>query len=126
MANDRNEKCVLSFWVPYPVTKKNGRRQGGAPSWRYRQWENTAWETLPIPAEPHHQVAVEIYLSPPLDGRRRDADNGAQSILDLLVLRGVISDDSLDVVQRLEVIYKPAGRIGAEVFIFNTERPLKD
>jgi crossover junction endodeoxyribonuclease RusA len=63
---------------------------------RYMNWERTAgWElAIQRPARITGPVTVVISAGRP-DRRRRDIDNLAKSLLDLLVAHRVMDDDSL-------------------------------
>ena len=86
------------------ITLPNGRN---IPGKRYREWHEAALPqvlaqlkgTRPLLDEPC-EVALSFYHG---DFRRRDCDNGASSILDLLVDAGVLSDDNWKIVQTLKV-----------------------
>lgn len=86
------------------ITLPNGRN---IPGKRYREWHDAAlpqvlaqlkgtWPLLDEPCE----VALSFFHG---DFRRRDCDNGASSVLDLLVDAGVLSDDNWKIVRTLKV-----------------------
>lgn len=86
------------------ITLPNGKT---IPSKRYRDWRGSALPQVfrqiggPRPAinEPC-EVAMEFVHG---DRRRRDCDNGASSVLDLLVDAGVLADDNWEIVRSLKV-----------------------
>lgn len=96
--------------------KKNSRivLKGGRniPSERYRQWHMAAMievdnqlrimghKKYEIPLEKEIKVKMTFYHG---DNRRRDSDNGASSILDLLTDCNVIKDDKWQIVRALEI-----------------------
>lgn len=90
--------------------KKNSRivLKGGRniPSERYRQWHTAAMIEVDsqlkyeIPLEKEIRIKMTFYHG---DNRRRDSDNGASSILDLLTDCNVIKDDKWQIVRALEI-----------------------
>lgn len=95
--------------------KKNSRvvLKGGRniPGERYRKWHAQAAgeigaqlllmgdEAPEFPIESVIRIRLTFYHG---DNRRRDSDNGASSVLDLLTDCGVIKDDSWQIVRALE------------------------
>nr|DAP93787.1 MAG TPA: Endodeoxyribonuclease RusA [Caudoviricetes sp.] len=96
--------------------KKNSRivLKGGRniPSERYRKWHTAAMieinsqllllkkEEAAMPIEREIRIRMTFYHG---DNRRRDSDNGASSILDLLTDCNVIKDDKWQIVRALEI-----------------------
>ena len=97
--------------------KKNSRivLKGGRniPSERYRKWHEAAMiemnnqllllkeeEKKAMPIEREIKIKMIFYHG---DNRRRDSDNGASSILDLLTDCKVIKDDKWQIVPFLEI-----------------------
>ena len=96
--------------------KKNSRivLKGGRniPSERYRKWHTAASieinsrllllekEEAAMPIEREIRIKMIFYHG---DNRRRDSDNGASSILDLLTDCKVIKDDKWQIVRLLEI-----------------------
>ena len=96
--------------------KKNSRivLKGGRniPSGRYRKWHTAAIieinsqllllkkEEAAMPIEREIRIKMTFYHG---DNRRRDSDNGASSILDLLTDCKVIKDDKWQIVRLLEI-----------------------
>lgn len=96
--------------------KKNSRivLKGGRniPSGRYRKWHTAASieinsqllllekEEAAMPIEREIRIKMIFYHG---DNRRRDSDNGASSILDLLTDCKVIKDDKWQIVRLLEI-----------------------
>lgn len=86
------------------ITLPNGR---SVPGKRYREWHEAALPQVlaqlkglrPLLDEPC-EVALSFFHG---DYRRRDCDNGASSVLDLLVDAGVLSDDNWKIVRSLKV-----------------------
>ena len=96
--------------------KKNSRivLKGGRniPSGRYRKWHTAAMteinSQLPLlkkeeaerPIEREIRIRMTFYHG---DNRRRDSDNGASSVLDLLTDCKVIKDDKWQIVRLVEI-----------------------
>ena len=96
--------------------KKNSRfvLKGGRniPSGRYRKWHTAAMieinsqlqllkkEEAAMPIEREIRIKMTFWHG---DNRRRDSDNGASSILDLLTDCKVIKDDKWQIVRLLEI-----------------------
>ena len=96
--------------------KKNSRivLKGGRniPSERYRKWHTEAMleindqllllkkEKEAMPIEREIRIKMTFYHG---DNRRRDSDNGASSILDLLTDCKVIKDDKWQIVRLVEI-----------------------
>ena len=96
--------------------KKNSRivLKGGRniPSVRYRKWHTAAMneidsqllllkkEEAAMPIEREIRIRMTFYHG---DNSRRDSDNGASSILDLLTDCKVIKDDKWQIVRLLEI-----------------------
>lgn len=96
--------------------KKNSRivLKGGRniPSERYRKWHTEAMieinsqllllkkEEVAMPIEREIRIRMTFYHG---DNRRRDSDNGASSILDLLTDCKVIKDDKWQIVRLVEI-----------------------
>jgi Holliday junction resolvase RusA-like endonuclease len=104
-------------WPPSQNTIWRNFKGRTIKSQQYRDWLNTAGWQLQAqrPAKHSGPVSVEIVLGPP-SNRRRDLDNHAKAVLDLLVTHRVISDDSLDVVRSI-TIKRGCGFIGAWIRI---------
>ena len=84
------------------ITLRNGRT---IPSKRYQEWHKLAM--LQVFAQCHIQKPIEkcsismtFYHG---DLRRRDSDNGATSVLDLLTDCEIIKDDNWQVVNQLNI-----------------------
>jgi Holliday junction resolvase RusA-like endonuclease len=71
-------------------------KRGRVKTTRYQAWLREVSATIKSQGLVHipGDVSVEILIIKP-DRRKRDLDNLAKSILDALVLNGVIDDDSL-------------------------------
>ncbi len=91
-------QCV-SYRLPFPLSVNNlffNTKRGRVKTTRYQAWLREVSSVLKsqglvyIPGK----VTVRILLIRP-DKRRRDVDNYAKSLIDSLVLNGVIEDDSL-------------------------------
>ena len=91
-------QCV-SYRLPFPLSVNNlffNTKRGRVKTTRYQAWLQEVSSVLKsqglvyVPGD----VSVEILVIKP-DRRRRDLDNMAKSIIDALVLNGVIDDDSL-------------------------------
>lgn len=96
--------------------KKNSRivLKGGRniPSSRYRKWHTAAMTEInsqllllkkkeaEMPIEREIRIKMTFYHG---DNRRRDSDNGASSILDLLTDCKVIKDDKWQIVRLVEI-----------------------
>ena len=96
--------------------KKNSRTvlKGGRniPSERYRKWHTAAMieinsqllllkkEEAAMPIEREIRIRMTFWHG---DNRRRDSDNGASSVLDLLTDCKVIKDDKWQIVRLLEI-----------------------
>lgn len=102
---------ILNFTIPLETpSKKNSRvvtRSGkNIPSVRYREWENSAYIILrkqkknPEPVE--SPVTVRLSFTHK-DKKRRDSDNQASSVLDLLQESGILKDDCWQIVRRIEI-----------------------
>lgn len=104
--------CVYEFTLQGETpAKKNSRltlpNGKTIPGKRFRQWREAVFPqvlaqlkgTRPLLDEPC-EVALLFYHG---DFRRRDCDNGASSVLDLLVDAGVLSDDNWKIVRSLNV-----------------------
>lgn len=86
------------------ITLPNGR---SIPGKRYQEWHEAALPqvlaqlkgTRPLLDEPC-EAALSFFHG---DYRRCDCDNGASSILDLLVDAGILSDDNWKIVRSLKV-----------------------
>lgn len=75
---------------------------------RYTQWHKGAETDIlmqrhSLPSEPIDRPVIILLKFFHGDKRRRDSDNGASSILDLLVDNQVIADDSWQIVQTLHI-----------------------
>lgn len=91
------------------IVLKGGRNIPGA---RYRKWHAQAMseiesqllllkkEALNFPIEREIRIRLTFWHG---DKRRRDSDNGASSVLDLLTDCGVIKDDKWQIVRLLEI-----------------------
>ena len=84
------------------ITLRNGRT---IPSKRYREWHENAvvQVTSQCRAKPLIEkcnISMKFYHG---DLRRRDSDNGATSVLDLLTDCGVIKDDNWQIVRNLNI-----------------------
>ena len=97
-AEGRLAKCV-SYRLPFPLSVNTlffNAKRGRVKTTKYQAWLREVSSVIKsqglvyIPGP----VSVEILIIKP-DRRRRDLDNMAKSVLDALVLNGVIDDDSL-------------------------------
>lgn len=96
-----------AIWLPLPVSKKNSRRAGGAPSWAYREWEGRAYHAAFPQARPEFPLLsarVTIVLDP--RASRRDLDNSLASVLDFFVLLEVLADDSLSILREVRGVVR--------------------
>lgn len=103
---------LIEFTIPLETpSKKNSRivLQNGKniPSARYREWENSAYiilkaqkKNLSVPIE--SLVTVRLRFTHK-DKKRRDSDNQASSVLDLLQESGILKDDCWQIVRRIEI-----------------------
>jgi Holliday junction resolvase RusA-like endonuclease len=91
-------QCV-SYRLPFPLSVNNlffNTKRGRVKTTRYQAWLREVSSVLKsqglvyIPGK----VTVRILLIRP-DKRRRDVDNYGKSLIDSLVLNGIIEDDSL-------------------------------
>lgn len=90
--------------------KKNSKviTKSGAiiPSERYREWHKSAMQQIDAqchvvtPIEKECCIKMVFYHG---DKRRRDSDNGASSILDLLCDSRILSDDKWEIVRKLQI-----------------------
>lgn len=103
----------FQFTIPYEtpakknsrVVLKNGRN---IPSARYREWEQNAYiflkaskiKSVKTPIGTPIEIQLRFIHS---DKRRRDSDNQASSVLDLLQDAGILQDDSWQIVRKLVV-----------------------
>lgn len=94
MGSDQEQRITL----PYPPSVNHSHRYGRKSVYKspkYRAWIRSAgWELKFQKVEPYLcAVEIELLLTPP-DRIRRDADNTAKAVLDLLRGMCVIIDDS--------------------------------
>ena len=89
-----------------------------------RVWKVATAYDIPAGSVIHGSVEVEITLWNK-DARKRDIDNMATSILDLLKNNGVIDDDNCFIVKKLIVIFGGVDREQprAEINIKSIDRP---
>lgn len=103
----------ITFSIPYEtpskknsrVFLKNGRNIPGA---RYREWEQDAYIFLKLQKTRlvKNPIATPIEINLRFvhsDKRRRDSDNQASSVLDLLQDAEILQDDSWQIVRKLVV-----------------------
>lgn len=104
---------TVKYTIPLPpVTKKNSQRilrnnrtgkRFVAPSEQYKEYEQAAlWYIRPKPEQPITvpcNVKMLFYMS---YRRRVDLVNLEEALLDILVLSGVLSDDSASVVASMD------------------------
>lgn len=87
---------------PKPRPRFNGR-QAYLPK-RYRNWKQSAIESLKSQLPPNHQPIERCGIAIQLHGSHRgDADNIFGSLADALVQSGVIVDDRLSVVSSIKL-----------------------
>ena len=84
------------------ITLKNGRT---IPSKQYRDWHESAMLQLSAQCQLDKPIEKCIISMTFYHGdlRRRDSDNGATSVLDLLTDCGIIKDDNWQVVSQLNI-----------------------
>ncbi len=105
-------KCV-ELWLPAPPSVNNMYRSGRGRVYRstgYKRWQQEAdlafiqagglrpWSAYP--------VCVEIDLFPGPQYRQRDLDNIVKPLLDFLVYRSVLADDSTQHIRRVVVQFQ--------------------
>jgi len=97
---------TVTLTLPFPVSVNGAFRRynGKHLSERYRRWrDNAGWELkCQRPRKLKGPVEVEISLRAP-DRRKRDGDNLAKGLLDLLAAHGVIEDDNRFIVHRQSI-----------------------
>jgi len=109
-----NDNGGLWLTLPFPPSTNNlfvnVPKRGRVRSSRYDQWlKEAGWELQSQrPRKMGGKVAVTICLCP-VDKRRRDADNGAKSVLDLLVKHGVIEGDDSRFVRKVTTQWVDVG-----------------
>lgn len=121
----------IHFSIPYETpSKKNSRvflKNGrNIPSERYREWEETAYIFLKLQTKKFVQKPISLPVEINLlfthsDKRRRDSDNQASSILDLLQDAGILEDDSWQIVRRITVENKEGKEAKCEIRITDYE-----
>jgi Holliday junction resolvase RusA-like endonuclease len=94
---------VIRYELPYPPTTNNLFANGGSGRYKtrgYKTWQEAAGYSIIEQGRQRLKgpVSIAIALVRP-DRRKRDASNVIKPIEDLLVMMGVIEDDSL--VQRV-------------------------
>lgn len=90
------------------ITLRNGKT---IPGKQYQQWHNDALKEIfsqkyKIPEDVKLPIFSSVSISVTFvhgDKRRRDADNGLSSILDLLVDCNILSDDNWKIVENISV-----------------------
>ena len=106
-----------------PPSKKNSKRVFKAgkktvvlPSVKHEQWHNMNMLKLSGNIKPisHKNVGIVFSRASKI---RRDLDNMASSVLDLLVDAGVLEDDSMDYVESLRLSWKWASAEQTEIII---------
>ncbi|AFZ11695.1 endodeoxyribonuclease RusA [Crinalium epipsammum PCC 9333] len=113
--------ATLTFFVPGTVVPKARPRVTSKGTYlppRYRQWRNHAeveisrqlWEQEYSQKLPLTKAAVKVEVR---GSHRGDLDNILGSCLDALVSAGVLIDDRISVVPRLEVWHNSEGNTGA-------------
>lgn len=117
--------ALLNFYIPGSVVPKARPRvtsNGTFLPQRYREWRNRAEveiycqlsEQKFLQKLPLTKAVVKVQVR----GKHRgDLDNIAGSCLDALVSAGVIVDDRLSVIPRLEIWHNPEGHTGALIEI---------
>lgn len=114
----------VSLHLPFPPSVnalwKRGKT-GMYRSPRYMGWLNEAGKELelqrPGMIEGSYVIAIELERK---EGRRRDADNLAKAIGDLLTAHGVIEDDSL--AEAVVILWSPKVK-GCRVALTAVRRP---
>lgn len=124
---------------------KNGRN---IPSKRYQEWHSKARieiiaqameqsETIikntkaieplnfAIPIDTEIEISMSFYHS---DNRRRDSDNGASSVLDLLQDCGIIADDKWQIVRDLHIhnYYDKNARCEISIYQYKAAKELNE
>ena len=100
--------------LPFPPSANNlfvnVPKRGRVRSSRYSMWREEAGWMIREQRPPSFigPVAVTITLVPK-DKRRRDADNGAKAVLDLLVSHGVIAGDDNRIVRKVTIQWCDVG-----------------
>ena len=110
---------MVTFRIPQPPSVNNLYRnvpgKGRVRSNEYRRWQTEAgWQVQATqPGQVSGAVTVSYQIPRPQDRRRRDIDNLAKPLNDLLVKHGVIEDDSR--VQTVTLAYADVSEIVATV-----------
>ena len=125
----KKEKDVLVVRINGRIpSKKNSRclfvrggRLVNIPSAKYAEWHKSAMSQVADVRKDNFlldQVTVEIDFYAP-DKRASDLSNKAESIMDLLVDAGILSDDNWWVVNKLVLNFRGVDKLepGATVFI---------
>lgn len=100
--------------LPFPPSTNNlfvnVPKRGRVRSSRYMMWlKEAGWELqAQRPGTFIGPVALTISLCPK-DKRRRDADNGAKAVIDLLVRHGVIAADDNRIVRKVTIEWCDVG-----------------
>uniref|UniRef100_B8HN12 Endodeoxyribonuclease RusA n=1 Tax=Cyanothece sp. (strain PCC 7425 / ATCC 29141) TaxID=395961 RepID=B8HN12_CYAP4 len=115
----RKSNQEITLHLTGPVTPKARPRHHGNQSYlpgRYRQWKEDAIAELSqqYEGEPIPQAIVTIEI---LGSARGDLDNISGAVLDALVQAGVLVDDRISCIPRLEICHVPGKIQGAKIQI---------
>ncbi len=118
---------LARYAIPFPVSvntmyarSKSGIRKSDC----YKAWISEAgWELrIQRPRPTIGPVTVGLELTAP-DDRRRDADNCAKSVMDLLVTHRVISDDNSQIVRWVKPEWVRGRKPGCVIVIAQADAP---
>lgn len=105
-------KCV-ELWLPAPPSVNNMYRSGRGRVYRstgYKRWQQEADLAFLLAGGCRkwlgYPVSVEIDLFPGPHYRERDLDNICKPLLDFLVYREVLQDDSTKCIRRLTLQFQ--------------------
>ena len=118
---------LARYAIPFPVSVNamyDRGKSGIRKTDRYRAWITEAgWELrIQRPRPTSGPVTVGLELTAP-DDRRRDADNCAKSVMDLLVAHRVIADDNQQFVRWVKPEWVKGVEPGCVVVIAQAEAP---
>ncbi|WP_158873971.1 RusA family crossover junction endodeoxyribonuclease [Antarcticirhabdus aurantiaca] len=116
---------LARYKIPFPISVNAmyARMAGGIrKSKRYKAWKKEAGLEMMIqrPRPTSGPVTIVLELTAP-DDRRRDADNLAKSVLDLLVTQRVIADDNQQFVRWVKPEWVKSTTPGCVIVIAQAE-----
>ena len=116
----------MKYTLTGKVVPKARPRFGGGRAYlpqRYRDWKDKAIaellsQTRPIEPISKAEVSIDLFGS-----HRGDLDNLAGSVLDSLVVAGILLDDRLSVVSKLSIAHYPNKIASCSVLILELNHP---